>query len=104
MYRRLPQRRGWGNNPTAHYFEISFAKLDKAFKAGELVSPQSLVKKKLLPRRALAKTSRIKVLSLGKLSKSLKFENILFSALALKKATPPVASAPAAPTEKTKKA
>jgi large subunit ribosomal protein L15 len=80
LYRRLPQVRGWGNKPVTEYFGVSLAKLEEFFKAGEKVTPFTLVEKGILPRRALRKTSRVKIIGSGKLSKKLKFEGVAFSA------------------------
>lgn len=88
LYRRLPQLRGWGNKPLTHFYAVSLEKLEKAFKAGETVDPKSLVAKKLIPRAALLQTSRIKILSGGELTKSLKFDKVFFSKTAQEKILP----------------
>ena len=72
--KRIPKLRGRGKNINTsiqqkpHIFNLS--QLDKAFKAGEVVSPKTLMEK------GLVKTiSRIKILGSGTLSKKLTIEN-----------------------------
>lgn len=54
---------------------VKLADLEKAFKAGETVSPLTLKEKKLI----LDPQKSVKILSTGELSKKLSFEGCLFS-------------------------
>jgi len=52
--------------------------LDKKFKEGELVSPKTLLEKKLV-RRIKGREPSVKILGRGELKKKLKFENVVMS-------------------------
>lgn len=73
LYMRLPKR-GFSNAPfKTEYAEVSLAQLEAKFEGGE-VTREALVEKGLL--KGINKRLPIKILSNGKLSKSLTFVNI----------------------------
>ncbi len=57
--------------------------INKSFKEGEVVSPESLLKRRII-RRIKGRTPKVKVLGEGKLDKALKFRNCKFSSPAEK--------------------
>ena len=79
IHRRSPK---WGfTNPTqVTYVPVNVDALSKAFKAGEVVTPDALKTKGLIKRT----TDRIKVLGRGKLAHALKISAHAFSASARK--------------------
>ncbi len=81
IIKRVPKLRGRGKNiftsiqvppETVNIAELA------AFKAGEIVSPKSLLKKGLV-RRYAGKLPKVKILAEGELSAKLKFDNVSFS-------------------------
>lgn len=60
------------------YQVVNLDVLNKKFKDGETVSPETLLQKKLV-RRIKGKEPRVKILGRGKLKKALKFENVAMS-------------------------
>ena len=66
-YRRLPHYRGFKNPFRTDYQEVKLSQLDEHYEADAVVTPESLVEKKIL--RNLNKP--IKLLGNGKLSKKL---------------------------------
>jgi large subunit ribosomal protein L15 len=81
LIKRIPKLRGRGKNIFTSIQTkpetINLAELE-VFKAGEIVSPKSLLNKGLV-RRSGGKLPKVKVLGAGELSMKLKFENIQFS-------------------------
>ncbi|MDP2946249.1 MAG: uL15 family ribosomal protein [bacterium] len=79
---KLPKQRGRAK----HAFKSLFSKpailnledIEKNFKDGEIVSPQTLLKKRLISRKKGA-LPEIKILGEGEISKKLAFQNILLS-------------------------
>ena len=63
---------------------LNLADIEKGFKAGEKVSPQTLIEKGIL-RTMIKKGNRIKILSKGEISSALEFENCLVSKTAKEK-------------------
>ncbi|MCX6806784.1 MAG: uL15 family ribosomal protein, partial [Candidatus Berkelbacteria bacterium] len=79
---KLPKLRGEGFTlvkkirPQA----VSLGVIDKEYKAGETVSVESLIKKKLVKAKIGQRSAKVKLLCSGKLTKNVKFDsNILFS-------------------------
>lgn len=68
LIKRLPFRRGVGNNLAKKTLTLTLTKLN-IFEDGDTVDPQNLIKKGLLKKTL--KPSQIKIVSTGKLSKSL---------------------------------
>jgi len=72
--KKLPKQRGRGKNINKAFREkatpVNLAGLEKAFKAGEMVDPKSLIERKLIRNRG-EKTPRVKILGHGDLSKKL---------------------------------
>lgn len=67
------------------YETVNLDILEKNFKEGEVVSPQTLLEKKLV-RRIKGRTPSVKILGNGELKKKLKFEDISMSKQAEKNA------------------
>ncbi|GIW65068.1 MAG: 50S ribosomal protein L15 [Candidatus Parcubacteria bacterium] len=84
---KIPKKRGMGNiKLEKNIFEVNLDKIDKNFQKGELVNVHSLKSKKILNIPKGIKTFKVKILSRGKLSKSLIFDkNFLFSKKTLEK-------------------
>lgn len=80
LHRQIPKKRGFvSRNPKAVIFDL--AKIDKHFSSGESVNPKTLYAKRLTKDRTL----RVKILSEGKLNKSLTFDKVKLSQLARQK-------------------
>lgn len=60
------------------YESVNLDVLDKKFNEGELVSPKTLLEKKLV-RRIKGREPKVKILGRGELKKKLKFENVEMS-------------------------
>ena len=70
---------------------VNLSDIEKAFKAGETVSPETLLKAGLI-RRIGGQTPRVKILGKGELKKKLDFKNVTFSkSVAEKLGTAPAA-------------
>jgi len=79
VIKRYPKLRGYKLNPKdKNEIILDLSVLEKNFESGEKVSPQSLLKKKII-RKIKGKIPKVKVLAQGELKKSLEFENISFS-------------------------
>ena len=63
---------------------VNLGDLDKKFKDGDAVSPESLLKVGLIAK-VKGKTPKVKILGKGDLKKKLIFKNVLFSRPALEK-------------------
>lgn len=81
MIKKLPKRRGHGTNRarTVHdsrpeYAPVNLAQIEAAYKAGETVSPETLVAKGLVATRA-GRAPLVKVLGNGALTKKVTVEN-----------------------------
>ena len=59
---------------------VGLSKIDHAYRAGERVTPSSLLEKKLI-KRSKGRTPRVKILG-GKIEKQVTFDDVLFSASA----------------------
>jgi len=80
--KRFPKLRGRGvsafKSIKTKPAPVNLGTLEKFFSAGEIVSPQTLVEKKIISPRS-AETSRVKILGKGKLTKKLSFHGVLAS-------------------------
>jgi len=87
VIKRLPKLRGRGKSPLKSIVSkpevINLEIIDKNFAAGEVVSPETLLKKGLI-RRQGGRLPAVKILAEGELAaaKKLSFENCQFSAAA----------------------
>lgn len=80
--KRIPKLRGRGKNLNTSIATkpsvVNLGEINKAFKAGEIVSPQTLVKNGLL-NKVSGLYPIVKVLGTGELDKALTFENCSMS-------------------------
>lgn len=78
--KKLPKLRGYAfNSYQAPVAPIKLSAIEKAFSAGETVSPIELITKGLVGKES-GKLPRVKILSQGEISKKLTFSNVLISA------------------------
>ena len=81
IIKRVPKLRGRGMNSNLSIQTspdtVNLSMLE-IFKAGEIVSPKTLLNKGLV-RRVSGKLPKVKILAEGELTKKLKFENVHFS-------------------------
>ncbi len=85
--KRYHKLRGFKFNPLPEkekIAEVNLETLEAKFQEGEVVSPQSLLEKKII-RKVKGKVPKVKILGRGGLSKKLVFKNCLFSQKALLK-------------------
>lgn len=86
--KRFPKLRGRGVNSNKSILEKPFILdlniLNKNFENGQVVSPESLVEKKLVNTFS-GKVGKIKILSDGELTKKLKFSKLVLSKKTLEK-------------------
>ncbi|HET9641529.1 MAG TPA: uL15 family ribosomal protein [Candidatus Paceibacterota bacterium] len=82
---KLPKRRGHGKNRARTVrtnriavSAVNLAALDAAFKAGEIVSPATLLAKGLV-RRAKGRAPKVKILGTGELTKALVVNGCMLS-------------------------
>lgn len=87
LIKKIPKRRGYGKNrsrtavPRVPFAPVSVESLAKHFKAGETVSPATLVAKGVV-RRVAGKLPPVKILGGGSLSVKLVFQGVKTSASA----------------------
>ncbi len=82
IIKKLPKLRGYRFNPVSvKPAVVNLARLDKIFKADDLITPTVLLVKKLV-KRERGQIPVVKILAVGDLTKKLKFENCLISASA----------------------
>jgi len=88
LIKKLPKRRGHGKNRARTVrtnriamSAVNLSALEAAYKAGETVSPASLVARGLV-RRAKGRAPEVKVLGTGKLTKALVVKGCILSAAA----------------------
>jgi large subunit ribosomal protein L15 len=88
LIKKIPKRRGYGKNRArtvrTNYIAISvvnLAALETAYKAGETVSPASLLARNLV-RRAKGRAPVVKILGMGEFTKSLIVRGCVLSATA----------------------
>ncbi|MES2225621.1 MAG: uL15 family ribosomal protein [Patescibacteria group bacterium] len=88
LLKKLPKRRGFGKNrsrtvrPQVIYSAVNLSALEKAFVAGETVSPLTLMKKSLVRSRG-GYILPVKILGTGSITKALTVTNCEASAAAL---------------------
>ncbi|QQS58787.1 50S ribosomal protein L15 [Candidatus Peregrinibacteria bacterium] len=75
LLRRTPKQRGFRNPNRVEFLAINFHILEKKFSDGEVVSPATLLEKRII--RNLNKP--VKILATGTLTKQVSFEGITFS-------------------------
>jgi large subunit ribosomal protein L15 len=80
FYKKTPKYRGFKKPNQVKYQVVNLADIDKAFKANEEVSVESLAKNRLLRK----KEQNVKILGHDKLSKKLNFKNLQMSESAKK--------------------
>jgi len=85
MIKKLPKRRGYGKNRarTVHdsriaYAPVNLSQLEKAYTAGEMVSPATLVEKGLVENQS-GRLPHAKILARGEITKKLTIEGCLLS-------------------------
>lgn len=83
--KKLPKRRGYGVNRARTIRSnrifmtvVNLTALEASYKAGETVSPASLLARGLV-RREGGRAPKVKILGHGKLTKALVFKNVLLS-------------------------
>lgn len=88
LIKKIPKRRGHGKNRARtvnsgriFYMPVNIAALEASYKAGETVSPATLLEKGLV-RAQKGRAPKVKVLGTGEISKALVFTRIVFSASA----------------------
>ena len=75
MIKRYPKLRGYRfKSRKGEIAVVNIEALEKKFKAGEVVNPETLLKQKLI-RRIKGETPRVKILAKGKVTKALIVEN-----------------------------
>lgn len=80
LYRRLPKFRGFRNPTRKEYQPINVAELEKHFKTGSVISLASLKDTGLVRKRS----TRVKILAKGKLTKKYTIEGLSVSEAARK--------------------
>jgi large subunit ribosomal protein L15 len=88
LIKKLPKRRGHGKNRSRTVrtnrikaASVNIAAIEAAYKAGETVSPATLLAKGLV-RRAKGRAPQVKILGAGEITKALKVEGCELSASA----------------------
>ncbi|MSU45368.1 MAG: 50S ribosomal protein L15 [Candidatus Zambryskibacteria bacterium] len=80
--KRIPKLRGRGKNVNTSIETkpsvVNLREINKVFKAGDVVSPQTLVKAGLV-NKVSGNLPRVKVLATGNVDKALKFKNCMLS-------------------------
>ena len=88
IIKKIPKLRGRGVNSfksfTTKAKAINLSEIEKAFSNGDVISPRSLVEKKVITLES-GKHSKVKILSGGDLTKKFVFENCSVSAKAIEK-------------------
>ena len=75
LIKRYPKLRGYRfKSRKGEIAVVNIEALEKKFKAGDLVNPETLLKQKLI-RRIKGATPRVKILAKGKVTKALVIEN-----------------------------
>lgn len=78
LMRRIPKLKGFRSPCKEVFTPCNLTKIDEAYKAGETVSSETLVAKRVISKKNLM----VKILSMGELSKALTFDGVAFSATA----------------------
>jgi len=76
--KKIPKRRGYKFKAQPKPKIINLKDLEKHFKEGEIISPETLLKKKLIVK-VKGKMPEVKILGKGKLTKKLEIKNCKFS-------------------------
>lgn len=84
ILKKYPKLRGYKFKAKKDYCIVNLREIEKKYQPGEKVSPETLIEKRLI-RRIGGKIPKVKILSKGELTKSLVFENCLFSEKAKEK-------------------
>jgi len=84
ILKKYPKLRGYRFKAKKEYEIINLDKIEKKFKEGEKVTPETLVEKGLIRKRG-GKIPEVKILGRGEITKKLIFENCLFSKSAKEK-------------------
>ena len=91
--KKLPKRRGYGkhraesvNSEAEHGAVVNLSVIEKHFNNGDIVSPEALIAKRLI-RRQDKRSSRVKILGTGAITKKLTFSRVSASASAKEKIT-----------------
>ncbi len=84
VLKKYPKLRGYKFSAKKDYAILNLRDIERKFKKGEKVSPEILVKKRLI-RKISGKIPKVKILAKGKISKPLIFENCFFSQKAKEK-------------------
>lgn len=84
ILKRIPKLRGYRfKSFLPQPAVVNLSTLEKSFNNGDIVSPDTLLKMRLI-RRIKGKTPKVKILGTGELKKKLIFKNVIFSASAAK--------------------
>ena len=79
LIKKYPKLKGYRNlSGPKDYAIINLKVLETNFQENEIVSPKSLLEKKLI-RRIKGRTPKVKILGMGELTKKLKIEDCLIS-------------------------
>ncbi|MDD5033017.1 MAG: 50S ribosomal protein L15 [Candidatus Pacebacteria bacterium] len=79
IIKRLPKKRGYRfNSFKKEIATVNIGDIDKKFNAGEKITPETLLEKKLI-KRISKKLPQVKILGNGKIAKKFVFEGCLFS-------------------------
>lgn len=82
IIKKIPKLRGRGKNSLKKYSErftpINLSKIETYFSTGDLVSPKSLIEKKVISLNR-GRIPKIKVLGSGDLTKKLEFKGVFLS-------------------------
>ena len=88
IIKKFPKRRGYGKNRARTvrservvFAPVSLARLEAVFAVGEIVSPETLLEKKIV-RAHRGRAPRVKILGTGTLTKALRISRCAFSASA----------------------
>ncbi len=75
LLRRVPKLKGFKNPCRIEYMPINFTIIEEKFSDGEVVSPNTLVEKRILRNQKMP----VKILGTGKLTKKVTFEDVKMS-------------------------
>lgn len=84
ILKKYPKLKGYRFSAKKDWRWVNLSTLEKKFKEGEIVSPEVLVKKRIV-RRIGGKIPKVKILGKGDLTKQLIFKNVEFSKTAKEK-------------------
>lgn len=79
LIKRYPKKRGYRfKAPDSRVVTVNLAILEKKFEEGKIVSPMTLMEKKII-RNIKGRIPKVKILAKGEISKPLKIQNCLLS-------------------------